>query len=309
MMAMREATILLALVALIVAVAALNPKFLEPFNIGTVLRQVAFFGLIAIGETLVIVTGGIDLAPGSIIALSGVVVALLMKKGMAITASVALTLLLCAAIGLWHGLFVTKLGVPPFIITLGTLSMARGAAAVITKGWPIIGLPKQFALLGQGEVLHVPVPTLFLVAVFVAAHIVMNHTALGRYIYAVGGNIEAARLSGINVDAVRNFCYIASALLAGLSGILIASRLEQGQPNVGVAYELQAIAAAVIGGTSLMGGEGSVLGTVIGASIMAVLYNALILLEVSPYWHDIAIGAVVVVAVTVDVLRARRRKR
>lgn len=302
----REANILLALIALCTAVSIYAPdKFLNSFNIGSVLRQVAFFGLLSIGETLVIITGGIDLSPGSVIAFIGVVVALLIKQGLPVGISVILALIISSLIGFWHGIFVTKLRVPPFIITLGTLSIARGGAAALTKGWPVSGLPDSFNFLGRASFSFLPLPFIILLIIFIVFHILMNYSVFGRRIYAIGGNIEAARLSGINVDWGRIICYMISAFLAGLSGILIAANMGQGHPGVGSAYELQAIAGAVIGGTSLMGGEGTIFGTLLGTFIISVLYNALILLEVSPYWHEIVVGSVVVIAVTVDVLRHR----
>ncbi|MGC8844039.1 MAG: ABC transporter permease [bacterium] len=303
----REANILLAFIALCAAVSIYAPdKFLNPFNIESVLRQVAFFGLLSIGETIVIITGGIDLSPGSVIAFIGVVVALFIKLGIPWPLAIVFALCISTLIGLWHGIFVTKLRVPPFIITLGTLSMARGGASALTKGWPVTGLPESFKTLGTKGLPYLPIPFIILLVVFILAHIMMNYTVLGRRIYAIGGNIEAARLSGIDVDKGRILCYIISAFLAGLSGILIAANMGQGQPGVGSAYELQAIAGAVIGGTSLMGGEGTMLGTLLGTFIISVLYNALILLQVSPYWHEIVVGSVVVLAVTIDVLRRGR---
>lgn len=306
LVSIREANILLALICLCAAVSFYAPdKFLTAFNIGSVLRQVAFFGLLSIGETLVIITGGIDLSPGSVIAFIGVTVALFIKQGIGVPIAVLLALALSSFIGLWHGVFVTKLRVPPFIITLGTLSIARGGAAALTKGWPVSGLPDSFNFLGKASFSFLPLPFIILLLVFILFHILMNYTVFGRHIYAIGGNIEAARLSGINVDKGRIICYMISAFLAGLSGILVAANMGQGHPGVGSAYELQAIAGAVIGGTSLMGGEGTVFGTLLGTFIISVLYNALILLQVSPYWHDIVVGSVVVIAVTVDVLRRR----
>lgn len=305
-LSIREANILLALIVLCIAVSIYVPgKFLKPFNIGSVLRQVAFFGLLSIGETLVIITGGIDLSPGSVIAFIGVIVALLIKQGLAVPIAVFLALVISSFIGLWHGVFVTKLRVPPFIITLGTLSIARGGAAALTKGWPISNLPDSFNFLGKAELSFIPLPFIILFVIFITFHILMNYTTFGRRVYAIGGNIEAARLSGIDVDKGRIICYMVSAFLAGLSGILIAANMGQGHPGVGNAYELQAIAGAVIGGTSLMGGEGTIFGTLLGTFIISVLYNALILLQVSPYWHDIVVGSVMVIAVTLDVLRRR----
>lgn len=304
----RELNILLALIVLCIFITIMNPKFITPFNLQVVARQIAIYGLLAIGETLIIIGGGIDLSVGSLVAFTGVLVALFMKNGIEMILAILLVLLISCLIGLWHGLFVTKLNVPPFIITLGTLTAARGLASVITKGWPIIGLPEKFFFIGQGYLWGIPFPTVILIVFAVIAFFITKYTVLGRNLYAVGGNIEAARLSGIDVDKIRMFTYVFSSFLAGITGIIIASRLSQGQAGVGGGYELSAIAAAVIGGTSLSGGEGTILGTIIGASIMSVIYNGLILLEISSYWHDVVMGLVIVTAVTVDIWRKRKRK-
>ncbi|MCS7201296.1 MAG: ABC transporter permease [Dictyoglomus sp.] len=303
----RELNILIALIILSTVITIINPRFLSSFNLQIIARQIAIFGLLAIGETLVIIGGGIDLSVGSLVALTGVLVALFMKNGLGVTTSILIVLILSSLIGLWHGLFVTKLKVPPFIITLGTLTAARGLASVITKGWPIIGLPEKFFFIGQGDILGIPFPLIILIFFASIAFFITKYSVLGRQLYATGGNIEAARLSGIDVDKRRIFTYVSSSFLAGITGIIIASRLSQGQAGVGGGYELSAIAAAVIGGTSLSGGEGTILGTLIGAAIMSVIYNGLILLEISSYWHDVVMGLVIVTAVTLDIWRKRRR--
>lgn len=305
--------------------------FLRPANLAVIMRFVATFGLLAIGELLVIITGGIDLSVGSMTALNGVLVAMLMTKGIgaipplntilvsatpiAIFPSVILVLIFAGLVGLWHGWFVTKLHIPPFIITLGTWLMASGAAAFITRGYPVV-FPSDFPFLGlgQGELLlgggseAFQIPNMFSILVVAALFFafILNSTTLGRHIYAVGGNIEAARLSGINVDRVRMFCYVSSGVMGGLVGILLASRLGQGTPTVGTAYELWAIAATVIGGTSLFGGEGSVLGVILGAAIMGVMQNGMVLLNVSSYLQNVVLGVVLVLAVTWDRWRRHR---
>jgi ribose transport system permease protein len=256
---------------------------------------------------LIIIEGGIDLSVGSLVALTGVLVALFMKDGINIMLAMISVLIISSLIGLWHGLFVTKLKVPPFIITLGTLTAARGLASVITKGWPIIGLPNGFFFIGQGDIYGIPFPLIILIFFGAIAFFITKYTVLGRQLYATGGNIEAARLSGIDVDKRIIFAYVSSAFLAGITGIIVASRLSQGQAGVGGGYELSAIAAAVIGGTSLSGGEGTILGTLIGATIMSVISDGLILLEISSYWHDVVMGLVIVAAVTVDIWRRRKR--
>ncbi|MCL6551612.1 MAG: ABC transporter permease [Firmicutes bacterium] len=305
----REVNILAALVLISLFFYWRNPVFLTPENLGIIFRWMAVFALLGIGETFVIVSGGIDLSPGSMVALTNMVAAWLMVKvGVSMRLSLLAVLLLSLAVGAWHGLFVTKLGVPAFIITLGTLMWARGLAAYITKGWIISGVPQEYLVFGQGEVLGIPVQFLILLVVALVAAFVLDHTVLGRHIYAVGGNIEAARVTGVNVDRVRMFCYLASATAAGITGIITGSRLGEGNPAVGVAYELWAIAAAVIGGTSLFGGEGSVLGVLLGAAIMGVVVNGLVLVGVSAYLQDVVLGLILVVAVTMDTRRRRRMR-
>jgi|AMZC01.1.fsa_nt_AMZC01006460.1_3 ribose transport system permease protein len=303
--------------------------FLRPANLAVIMRFVATYGLLAVGELLVIITGGIDLSVGSMTALTGVLVATLMMKGIgaippfdavfhstspiAIVPSIILVLTFATLVGIWHGVFVTKLHIPPFIITLGTWLMASGAAAFITRGYPIV-FPSGFAFLtlGQGKqsLLGYEIPNMFIVllAVAILVAFILNATTLGRHIYAIGGNIEAARVSGINVDRVRIFCYAGSGMMSGMVGILLASRLGQGTPAVGTAYELWAIAATVIGGTSLFGGEGTVLGVILGAAIMGVMANGMVLMNVSSYLQQVVLGVVLVTAVTWDMWRRHRRR-
>jgi ribose transport system permease protein len=311
----REVGIAIAFLALCLAFwLSRRDVFLKPANLAVIMRFVATFGLLAIGEVLVIVTGGIDLSVGSMTALTGVLVATFMMKGLGpipplgIIPSILVALVFAGLVGSWHGLCVTKLNIPPFIITLGTWLMARGLAAFITRGYPIV-FPSNFPflVLGQGEVYQIPVMFIVLVIVALMAAFLLNATTLGRHIYAVGGNIEAARVSGINVDRVRSFCYVSSGVMAGLVGILLASRLGQGTPTVGSAYELWAIAATVIGGTSLIGGEGTVLGVLLGAAIMGVMINGMVLINLSSYLQDVVLGVVLVIAVTYDMWRRQHR--
>lgn len=300
----REAGILVALIALAALTAGLNPRFLSAFNLQILTRQIAIFGIIAIGETFVIITKGIDLSPGSMVSLTCVLAGWFVVHGMRIAGSVIAVVLISACVGVWHGFYVSKLRIPPFIITLCTFLMARGLGGAITKGWPI-NTP-AFSFLWYGMIMRIiPVPVVILVVIAGVSVFILRYTPLGRHIYAVGGNIEAARLSGINVDATRVFVYTASTVLAGIVGILYTARLEQGTPNVGQFYELYAIASAVIGGTSLFGGVGTILGTVIGASILSTIWNSMVLLEVSAYWQNVVLGVVIIVAVTVDTLRKR----
>jgi len=302
----REAGILVALVILAATTALLNPRFLSTFNLQILTRQIAVFGIIAIGEMFVIITRGIDLSPGAMIAMTCVLVAWFITHGLGIVGAIIAVLAVSAGVGVWHGLFVSKLRIPPFIITLCTFLIARGLGGAITRGWPILNLPSSLSYLWYGMILGIlPVPVLILAIVAGVSIFILRYSPLGRHIYAVGGSIEAARLSGINVDKTRSIAYTVSTILAGIVGILHAARLEQGTANVGQFYELYAIASAVIGGTSLFGGIGTVLGTVIGASILSTIWNSMLLLKVSAYWQNVVLGVVIVTAVTVDTLRKR----
>jgi len=313
----RELNVLVALFLLCAFFYWRRPEtFIKPANLAVIMRFIATFGTLAIGEVLVIITGGIDLSVGSMIAFTGVTTAWMILKGVGnllppvgMVPAIFIALLLGALVGIWHGLFVTKLGIPPFIITLGTWLIARGVAAYITRGYPqVFETGHPFLILGQGTVGGIPISFLILLGVAVVISIVLNYTPLGYRIYAVGGNIEAARLSGVNVDRVRIFCYATSGFLAALTGVILASRLGQGTPVVGSAYELWGIAAAVIGGTSLMGGEGTVLGAILGSAIVGVMQNGMVLTNVSSYLQDVILGIVLVVAVVYDTLRRSGRK-
>jgi ribose transport system permease protein len=324
----RELGVVVALVLLCLFFYSRRPDvFAKPANLAVIMRFVVTYGMLAIGEVLIIITGGIDLSVGSMQAFTGVITAWMILKGigplvgpLGVVPAILITLLAGVLIGIWHGLFVTKLRIPPFIITLGTYLIARGIAALITRGYPqVFESGHPFLILGQGKVetilrLEDPtgimalvgaIPLSFLIMLAVAAvtYVILNHTPLGYRIYAVGGNIDAARLSGVNVDRVRIFCYAASGFLAALTGVILASRLGQGTPVVGAAYELWAIAAAVIGGTSLLGGEGTVLGAVVGAAIMGVMTNGMVVLNISSYLQDIILGSVLVIAVVYDTIR------
>jgi ribose transport system permease protein len=312
----RETSIILAFLALCVFFWWQRPAvFLKPANLAVIMRFVATFGLLAIGEILVIITRGIDLSVGSMTALTGVVAATLMMKGvgsigpLGIVPSILIVLTMAALVGAWHGFCVTKLNIPPFIITLGTWLMARGLAAFITRGYPIV-FPSDFPFmaLGQGTIFQIPIMFIILLVVALLGLFILNSTTLGRHIYAVGGNIEAARVSGINVDRVRIFCYVSSGVMAGLVGVLLASRLGQGTPTVGTTYELWAIAATVIGGTSLFGGEGTILGAILGAAIMGVMSNGMVLVNLSSYLQDVVLGTVLVIAVIYDTWRRYRQR-
>jgi ribose transport system permease protein len=303
----KEANILIALIVLCLFFYFMNNVFFTSANLQIISRWMSNFALLGIGETLVIITGGIDLSLGSMVAFTNMLVAYLMvDMGLPIWLSIVIVLAVSCLIGLSHGVFVTKLRVPAFIITLGTLMWARGLASYIKRGWIISGLPESFYFIGQGEVLGVPFQFLVLIVIALTVAFILRFTALGRYIFAVGGNIEAARLSGVHIDRVRIFCYITSSFIAGITGVIIASRLSEGNPATGGSWELWAIAASVIGGTSLFGGRGTILGTVIGASIMGVVVNGMVLTRVSSYLQDVVLGVILIIAVTYDTVRRRK---
>jgi ribose transport system permease protein len=304
----QEFVILLAVVLLLIVGGIINPNFMTIDNQKANFRDIAILAVAAMGEAFVILTAGIDLSVGSMVGVGGIAVAwCLINWDLPIWESVVITLAIGLAIGTIHGLFVTKLKMHGFLITLVTMGAARGALLVVTDAFPIPGLPDQFNYIGQGYVFGViPIPVLVCAVVAIIAFYVLRFSYIGRQIYAVGGNIEAARFSGINVDARVVLCYIVSVMCAVLVGMIQAARMSQGHPGSGDGYELQAITACIVGGVSFMGGEGGVLGIIIGAMLMGTLQNAMVMLNVSPYWHKVVISAVLLVAITVDYTRRRR---
>lgn len=297
---------LIGLALLFVVLSILSPHFLTTGNLLNITRQVAVNAILATGMTFVIISAGIDLSVGSVLALSGCVMALALKAGVGIFPGILIGVGVGSLCGLANGFMTGVMRVPPFIATLGMMSIARGLALVVTKGYPVFDLPEGFSYLGTGYLWDIlPVSLLFTFFVLLAAHFVLTRMKLGRYVYVIGGNEEAAVLSGVNVRASKVLIYTICGFLAGLASVLFVSRLNSAQPTAGIAYELDAIAATVIGGTSLFGGEGSIGGTVIGTLIMGVLRNGLNLLNVSSFWQQVVIGVVIVTAVYVDQLRHR----
>ncbi len=296
---------LLGLVVICVVLTILTPHFLTLSNFFNISRQAAVITIIAIGETFVILTGGIDLSVGSLVTLTSCAMALVMINTGDILLGVAVGLAVGLGVGLINGLLIAKAGLPPFIATLGMLGIAQGVALVITFGRSMFGLPPSFRWVGQGTLLGIPVPLILVLVLFAIFHVILTYNRLGRYILSVGGNEEATRLSGINVDGVKIAAYVISGLTAAIGGIVLSSRINSAHPAAGQGYELDAIAAAVIGGTSLMGGEGTVIGTLIGSFMMAVIRNGLNLLNVNSFWQQIVIGLVIIGAVWMD--RARKR--
>jgi ribose transport system permease protein len=299
----------LTLVVLAIALTIATPNFLTQGNLASVARQTAVINIIALGMTLVIITAGIDLSVGSILAIAGLFGTTAMKNGHSIPFAIGVGLLVGLICGLINGLGVAVLKINPFIVTLGTMGIFRGLALVISNGLPVHQVPPGFAFLGGGSILGVPVVVYILLGCAVLMHFVLENTKLGRYSFAIGSNPAAAYYAGVPIKFHLAMVYAIIGLLSGLAGMIEASRLMIGQPTAGQGYELEAIAAVVIGGGSLTGGEGSVLGTLIGAFVMGLLSNGSDLLGVSPYWQQAIIGAVIIAAVGFDELRKRRMSK
>lgn len=304
----RQFGTLAGLVGLCVVLWILTPHFLTVSNLLNVAQQTSINAIIAVGLTFVIISGGIDLSVGSIVAFSGVVLGSLLHQEVPFPVALLGGLATGMACGLVNGLLITLGRLPPFIATLGMMSVARGSALLFTDGRPISGFPEGFRSLATGEVFYVPVPVLLMAGVYVIAHFVLRRTRFGRYVYAIGGNEEAALLSGVPVRFHKTMVYGVGGALAGLAAMLLTARLNSAQPIAGINYELDAIAATVIGGTSLMGGQGSVVGTLIGALIMGVLRNGLNLLGVSSFIQQLVIGAVIILAVLMDMAFKQPKK-
>ncbi len=309
LMAKRESGTAIGLLALCIGLWIATPYFATASNIANVVEQSAVVGIVAIGMTFVILTGGIDLSVGSVVALAGVVMGSLLQQQIPLPIAVLAGLIVGAAAGAANGLMITWGKLPPFIATLGMMSVARGLALLLTDGRPISGFPEALRALATQRVLGISGPVWCMLSLFAITQLVLTRTVLGRYIYAIGGNEEATAMSGINVRRYKTIVYAISGLSASICAVLLVARLNSAQPIAGIGYELDAIAAVVIGGTSLLGGSGSVVGTLIGALIMSVLRNGLNLLGVSSYLQQVTIGVVIVVAVLVDMALHRRAQR
>ena len=296
-----------ALIVVFVFLSIASPVFLSADNLYNIGVQTSYTAVIAIGVTLVIITAGIDLSVGSVAALSGVVgVVLMAKAGVPVVLAILGGILVGAACGLVNGLLVSVAGLNPFIATLGMLSVARGMVYIPTNAMSVFGVPDSFRLLGQGVIGSIPIPIIVVAVVAVAGYVVLARTKLGRYAYAMGSNREAARLSGIPIRRYLTVVYVISGALAGFGGMIASSQVASGQPNFGIGLELDAIAAAVIGGASLFGGQGTVVGTLIGAFLIALIRNGSVLLDVNIYYQQVIIGVVIWVAVLWDQYRRRR---
>jgi len=305
-----EFVIFLVVVFLLLFGSLINPRVLGIENLKIITRDTAILAIAALGVAFPIITGGIDLSIGSIIGLGGVLSTyFIVNWGVPIAPSILLTLVIGMLIGWIHGLFVTRLNMHGFLITLVTLGVARGAILVITNGIPITGVPDAYTYLGQGYLFKlIPIPVILCAIVAILAYYLLRYTYIGRQIYAVGGNIEATRLSGVNVNARIILCYVLAVACSSLVGVIQAGRLSLGHPGTGEGYELLAITACILGGLSLMGGQGSVPGILVGSALIGVLQNLMVMLNINPYWHKIVIGLVLLAAITFDYLR-RKQKR
>lgn len=303
---MQKLSVLSILLVMCIFFGLSSDVFFSKENLLTVALQTVIIAIIAIGQTYVIITTGIDLSIGSNIALSGIITSMLLVAKVPVTLSIIAGLLVGIFIGLVNGLVIVYGNVPPFIVTLGSMSIVRGTALVLTGGIPIVNLPESFTMIGSHRVLGIPIPVYIMVVLACIFGYILSRTKLGRYNYAIGSNHEAARLSGIDTKKVLISIYAISGFLAACAGIILTARIVSGQPTSGTGYELDAVAASVIGGASLLGGEGTVIGTVIGAFVIGVLRNGLNLLSVSAFWQQIAIGIVIVAAVYFDGLRRKK---
>ena len=295
---------LVGLLLLVVVVSILSPSFLNGRNLLNVFRQTSVNAIIAAGMTFVILTGGIDLSVGSVLALSGAFTASMLASGQNIFISVIIAILCGGVVGFLNGFIISKGKLQPFIATLATMTILRGLTLVFTDGKPITlgsgALAMAFGKIGGGSILKIPAPVIITIIVFIACYYILNYTKMGRYTYALGGNEEATKLSGLNTDKIKIWVYTISGILSAIAGIIITSRLYSAQPTAGTGYELDAIAAVVLGGTKLTGGKGKITGTIIGALIIGVLSNALNILDVSSYYQMMVKGIVILIAVLLD---------
>ena len=302
----KESAIFLALLGIMLIITIMAPKFATVGNLYRVARQISFVAIAALGVFTVIITSGIDLSVGSLIGISGITCGLTMAAGLSPFIAVIVGMATGFGVGLINGFLVSYVGITPFIVTLGMLSMARGSIWIITKGWPIEDINEKFMYIGQGDFLGIPVPVIIMIIVSVLMHFLLTYTVFGRRVYAIGGNEEATRLSGINVKKIKCLVYGISGLMSSITGIILVARFSSAQTSSGDGWELDAIAAAVIGGTSLAGGSGSVIGVLIGAAIMGVIRNGLVLMRVSAYWQTAIMGLIIVLAAVIDRLKNRK---
>lgn len=300
---LRSYGILIAFVLISAVMTLLSPVFLTVTNILNIVRQSSIYGIMAVGMTFVILTGGIDLSVGSILAIAGAIAAGSVRAGMGLEVAILAALAVGLGFGLVNGLLITAGRITSFVVTLGMMSIARGLTLIYTQGYPISGFQGGFRFIGAGDLLDIPFPIIVFILTTAAAWVILSQTRLGRYTYAIGGNEETVKLSGINADVYKTIVYMISGITSAISALILTSRLNSAEPVAGTGYELDVIAAVVIGGTSLMGGRGSVWGTLIGALLIGVINNGMNLLGISPYFQLVVKGVIIIGAVLLDRLR------
>lgn len=303
-MGFRESGVFIALIILILIFSMSSPYFMTRENVLNITRQVSVVSLLSIAMTLVIITGGIDLSVSSVVAMAGIMAASGMKDmGLSIPTAILLGVLVGIITGVVNGVLIAVLNMPAFITTMGTMTMLRGIGYIYTGAYPIYDLPKAFKVLGQGYWGVIPIPTILFIAFAIIAHIILSKTVYGRHLYAVGGNSDAAKLAGIRVTLVKISVYVISGFLASIAAVVQAARVGAGMPTIGEGFELEAVAAVVIGGAAMSGGSGTILGTILGAIVLGVLSNGLSLLDVDSYIMQVIRGLVVILAVLIDQIR------
>lgn len=303
---LRQYGIFIVFIIICLIISFISPQFLTVSNWTIIITQVSINALLAFGVTFVIITGGIDLSLGSIVAVAGVSAAMLAHPdSYPVLIPVFAGLFAGLLMGAFNGLIITKSKIAPFIVTLGTMTIGRGLALILSNGRPVSNLSDSFVFIGSGKIMGIPLLIIILICMFILSSVILNKTILGRYIYAVGGNEQAARASGINITQVKMAVYSISGVLAGLAGILLTSRITTGQPNAGTGFELDAIAAVVIGGTSTAGGKGSITGTLVGVLLIGVINNSLDLLNVTSYYQQVVMGIIIIGAVVLDSLNQK----
>ena len=298
--------IFVVLIILAVIVSIKNPVFYSYDNIINVLRSTSFVLIIGVAVTYVLITGGLDLSVGRVMALSGILSALLAQNGVPLFVCVLCGLAFGVVIGLLNGLLIVKMHIPALIVTLGMMYVCEGLILIITKGTPVYPIPESFKNMGQGKILGIPNVVVIALVLALIGALVLKYTRYGRSVYALGGNRETARLAGINVNAMQISVYVLASAASALAGILMAGRLNSAQPSAGNGYELTVVAAVIIGGTSMFGGSGSIFGTILGALLMTVIENGLLLMKISAYWQSLIVGIIIIFAVGLDQYRRRK---
>ncbi len=301
-----EYALYVALVAMIIFLSIATPKFFTSSNIVNVLRQISIQAIIAIGMTMAIILAQMDLSVGAIVAFASVLNAILLKSGISVPTSILLTLVISALWGLLSGVIIAYFKLHAFLVTLAMLTLVRGITYTMTGGYPVGGLPKSFFPIGAGHFLGIPYPVIYMIVLYVLGYILLKHTPFGRSVYAIGGNEDAARLSGIRIFLIKVLVFVSTAVLSAIGGIILSSRLMAGSPEVGQGWELDIIAAVVIGGTSISGGEGKLTGTLVGMLFVGILTNGMILLGVTPYMQQVVRGLVILLAVILNSLQGRK---